>query len=285
MRRSICRIAAVLAIGLSGACSNKEAGTVKADSTQAKGAEPTAVTITATDYAFELPAQIPAGVITFKLVSKAKELHHAVVIRLDQGKTVNDMREALKQPGPPPAWAHAVGGPNPSDPFGTSEATLALAPGQYAVVCFIPTPGGIPHFAKGMITGFEVTPSSGGQVTPAGDVSIKLSDYAFAVSGSLTAGAHHISVENQGPQTHEVAIAKLASGKTAEDVVKWEAGGLRTPTPLTHFLGGIAPMDRNTTASFSVTLEKGDYVLICFVPDKDGRSHAAHGMIQKFTVS
>jgi hypothetical protein len=44
-------------------------------------------------------------------------------------------------------------------------------------------------------------------------------------------------------------------------------------------------MDRNTTASFSVTLEKGDYVLICFVPDKDGRSHAAHGMIQKFTIS
>jgi len=284
MRRSIFRTAAVLAIGLSGACSNK-GGTAKEDSTQAKGAEPTAVTITATDYAFELPAQIPAGVITFKLVSNAKELHHAVVIRLDQGKTVNDMREALKQAGPPPAWAHAVGGPNPSDPSGTSEATLALAPGQYAVVCFIPTPGGIPHFAKGMITGFEVTPSSGGQVNPAGDISIKLSDYAFTVSGSLTAGTHHIAVENQGPLTHEVVVAQLAPGKTAEDVVKWEAGGLKTPPPLTHFLGGISPMDRNTTASFPVTLEKGDYVLICFVPDKDGRSHAAHGMIQKFTIS
>jgi len=285
MRRPIFRTAAVLAIGLSGACSNKEGGTAKEDSTQAKGAEPTAVTITANDYAFELPAQIPAGVITFKLVSNAKELHHAVVIRLDQGKTVNDMREALKQPGPPPAWAHAVGGPNPSDPSGTSEATLALAPGQYAVVCFIPTPGGIPHFAKGMTTGFEVTPSSGGQVNPAGDISIKLSDYAFTVSGSLTAGTHHIAVENQGPQTHEVVVAQLAPGKTAEDVVKWEAGGLKTPPPLMHFLGGISPMDRNTTASFPVTLEKGDYVLICFVPDKDGRSHAAHGMIQKFTVS
>src|SRR5262249_7745129 len=102
MRRSIFRTAAVLTICLSGACSIKEAGPAKADSTQAKGSEPTAVTITATDYAFELPAQIPAGVITFKLVSKAKELHHAVVIRLDQGKTVNDMRDALKQPGPPP---------------------------------------------------------------------------------------------------------------------------------------------------------------------------------------
>ena len=46
MRRPIFRTAAVLAIGLSGACSNKEGGTAKEDSTQAKGAEPTAVTIT-----------------------------------------------------------------------------------------------------------------------------------------------------------------------------------------------------------------------------------------------
>lgn len=284
MRGLLPTSAAVLAMGLSAGCSGGDGAGAKPEVKRAK--EPTTVTITATDYAFELPAQVPAGVITFKLVSRAKELHHAVVIRLEQGKTVDDMREALKQPGPPPAWAHTVGGPNPSDPAGTSEATLTMAPGQYAVVCFIPSPGGMPHFAKGMIAGLEVTPAAGGQVEPPSDVTLRLSDYDFALSSPLTAGTHRIRVENGGPQVHEIVIAQLAPGKTADDVVKWEAGGLKTPPPVTHFLGGVSPMDPNGAASFPVTLEKGDYVFICFVPDgKDGRSHAAHGMVQPFTVN
>jgi hypothetical protein len=136
-----------------------------------------------------------------------------------------------------------------------------------------------------MISGFEVTPNTGGQVNPPGDITIRLSDYAFAVSGSLSAGTHRLTLENVGPQPHEVVVAQLAPGKTPADIVKWEAGGLKTPPPIAHFLGGVSPMDANGTASFPLTLEKGDYVLICFVPDKDGRSHAAHGMIQPFTVN
>jgi hypothetical protein len=286
MRRLIHSSAAVLAMGLSAGCSGGGTGGAKGDSAQTKGASPTAVTITATDYAFELPTQIPAGVVTFKLVSRAKELHHAVVIRLDQGKTVDDMREALKQPGPLPPWAHTVGGPNPSDPGGTSEATITMAPGRYAVVCFIPSPGGPPHFTKGMIAGFEVTPAAGGQVDPPSDVSIQLSDYAFTFSSPLTAGTHRIRVENNGPQPHEIAVVQLAPGKTTDDVVKWEAEGLKAPPPFTHFLGGVSPMDPNSSASFRVALEKGKYVVICFVPDaKDGHSHAAHGMIQQISVN
>lgn len=286
MRGLIHRSAVVLAIALSAGCSGDGSGGAKNNSAQPKGASPTAVTITATDFAFQLPAQIPAGVVSFKLVSRGKELHHAVVIRLDQGKTVSDMRDALKQPGPPPPWAHTVGGPNPSDPGGISEATLTLAPGRYAVVCFIPSPGGPPHFAKGMIAGFEVTPAGGGQVDPPSDVSIRLSDYAFTFSSALTAGTHRIRVENSGPQPHELAVVQLAPGKTADDVVKWEAEGLKAPPPFTHFLGGVSPIDPNGSASFPVTLEKGEYFVICFVPDaKDGRSHAAHGMIQPIVVN
>ncbi len=285
MHRFIRRSTVVLAMGVLAACSTRDGADTKPDS-KAAGGGPTTVTITATDYAFTLPAEIPAGIVTFKLATRGKELHHAIVVRLDQGKTVDDMREALKRPGPPPPWAHPLGGPNAPDPAGDSEATLALAPGRYAVICFIPSPGGVPHFAKGMLAGFEVTPGSGGQTEPDRDVAIRLTDYAFTLSAPLTAGTHRIRVENAGPQLHEVVLAQLAPGKTAEDVTKWEAGGLKTPPPVTRFLGGASPMETNGVLTFPVRLERGDYVLICFVPDaKDGRSHAAHGMVQQFTVN
>lgn len=276
----------VSAMCVFGACSREGAATKaesKASPPAAAGGENT-VTITATDYAFQLPAQIPAGVVTFKLVSRAKELHHAVVVRLDQGKTLDDMRQALKQPGPPPAWAHPVGGPNPPNPTGESEATLTLQPGRYAVICFVPTASGVPHFAKGMLAGFEATPSAAGPTEPPADIDVRLSDYAFTLSKPLTTGAHRIRVENAGPQLHELALAQLAPGKTAADVTKWEAGGLKGPPPVTGFRGGAAPMAPGSVVSFPVTLERGNYVLICFVPDKDGRSHAQHGMIQQVTI-
>ena len=277
--------AAALAIGILGACAGKKEGT-GTDSKESSSRAPHAVTVTATDYAFAMPAEIPAGTITFRLVSRAKELHHAIVVRLDQGKTVVDLREALKRPGPPPPWAHPLGGPNASDPRGVSEATLALAPGRYAIICFIPTPGGVPHFAKGMLTEFEVTPASGGQAGPNGDIAIRLTDYAFTLSTPMSAGSHRIRVENAGQQLHEVAVVELAQGKTARDVVAWEAGGSRTPPPVSRFLGGVSPLEPNGVASFPVTLRRGNYVLICFVPDaKDGQSHAAHGMIQPFTIN
>jgi uncharacterized cupredoxin-like copper-binding protein len=286
MHRFIRRITAVLAMGVLGACPAREGADTKADSKTSSGAGPTSVTITATDYAFEMPAQIPAGVVTFKLASRGKELHHAIVVRLDQGKTVDDMREALKQPGPPPPWARPLGGPNAPDPAGDTEATLSLAPGRYAVICFIPSPGGVPHFAKGMVAGFEATTGSGGQAEPDRDVAIELTDYSFTLSAPLTAGTHRIRVENGGPQLHEVVVAQLAPGKTAEDVTKWEAGGLKTAPPVTRFLGGASPMAPNGVVTFPVTLERGEYVLICFIPDaKDGRSHAAHGMVRQFTIN
>jgi len=286
MHRFFRRTTAVLAMGVLGACSARDGAGTKPDSKASSGAKPTAVTINATEYAFEMPAQIPAGIVTFNLATRGKELHHAIVVRLDQGKTVDDMREALKQPGPPPPWAHPLGGPNAPDPAGESEATLSLAPGRYAVICFIPSPGGVPHFAKGMLTGFEATAGSGGQSEPDRDVAIQLTDYAFTLSTPLTAGTHRIRVENRGPQLHEVALAQLAPGKTAEDVTKWESGGLKTPPPVTRFLGGASPMAPSGVVTFPVTLERGNYVLICFVPDaKDGRSHAAHGMVLQFTIN
>ena len=68
----------------------------------AAGAQVRAVTITASDFKFEAPDTISAGITTFQLVNRGPELHHMQVLRLEQGKTFGDFQQAMKNPGPLP---------------------------------------------------------------------------------------------------------------------------------------------------------------------------------------
>ncbi len=285
MTHSIHRSAALLAALLT-ACSGKEAGQPGAQAPVAV-AGPNVVTITATEYAFQMPAQVPAGPTTFLLKSQGKELHHAVVVRLDEGKSAADLGAALKNPGPPPSWMHLQGGPNPPNPGGESNATLDLKPGHYVVLCFIPSGDGVPHFAKGMVTPFEVTaaPGAAAAAMPAPDVIVRMTEYGYTLSTPLKAGRQTIRVINEGKQAHEVALARFAPGKGVPDLVAWEQGGAKGPPP-GSLLGGTSPMEPGDTAQFTVALEPGDYVLACFVPDAgDGKAHLAHGMAQPVKIS
>ncbi|MEO5580203.1 MAG: hypothetical protein ABIR58_06050 [Gemmatimonadaceae bacterium] len=133
-------ISATAVVAVAG-CSAREVpadAAVNADT----GAAATAnvVTVTSTDYAFAAPDQIPAGLTTFKLVDNGKEVHHASLIRLKDGKTHADLVTAMKamKPGTqPPDWIEPLGGPNAIVPGGESNATVMLEPGDYAAVCFL----------------------------------------------------------------------------------------------------------------------------------------------------
>src|SRR5512147_2036285 len=71
---------------------------------------PPTVTITAADFAFSAPDTIPAGVVKVRLVNNGPSLHHVQFIKLGEGKTLSDLMAALRNPGPPPAWATSVPG-------------------------------------------------------------------------------------------------------------------------------------------------------------------------------
>src|SRR4029077_1231434 len=110
------------------------------------------------------------------------------LVRLDSGKTAADLSAAFKNPGPPPRWAVFVGGPNAPNPGAESDGTVDLLPGNYAFICLVDIPGGVPHAAKGMIHGFTVTPSSANAGTePTADQTVTLADYTFGMKGSLKA--------------------------------------------------------------------------------------------------
>ncbi|MDQ8165950.1 MAG: hypothetical protein P3A28_09370 [Gemmatimonadota bacterium] len=247
---------------------------------------PQQVAIHAVDFAFHGPDTISAGMTTFVMENAGAVLHHVQIVRLDSAKTYADLMAAMARPGPPPAWAVMMPGPNAPDPTMRSNATLNLAPGNYALICLVDIPGGVPHVAKGMSKPLTVIPATAGTVAaaaPTADVTIDLSDYAFTLSKPLTVGAHTIAVTSKGPQPHEVEIIKFQPGKTMEDLGKW----MQKPEgpPPASAIGGTSAQMPGTTAYFTVDLTAGDYALVCFIPDaKDGKVHIEHGMIQTFTL-
>jgi hypothetical protein len=245
---------------------------------------PNVVTVVANDYKFDAPTELPAGLTTFVLKGAGQQIHHATIARLDDGKTVADLQAAFRTPGPPPSWLTFVGGPNVPNPGAEANATVDLAPGNYALICFVDTPDKVPHFAKGMIHGFTVTGASANAMAPTADVALALDDYVFNFDKPLTAGHHTIKVTNPAAQNHEIQLIQLDSAKTLADMQRW-IDKMAGPPP-GKAIGGIASMKPGTTNYFEVDLTPGEYVAICFVPDKqDGKPHFLHGMARQFTVS
>ena len=262
-------------LGIMSACARKDAAP----------AGPNVVTIVATDFAFALPETLPAGLTTLRLANAGAEPHHAVLVKLGEGKTIADFQAAAMSPGTPD-WMTFPGSPAAVAPNDTSNATTLLEPGQYVLVCFIPSPDGAPHIAKGMVRTFVVTGDmpAVAAAEPQSDVTVTLSDYAFTFSTPLTAGAHTLRVENAGPQLHEIAFGRLAEGKTLADYVAWEKAP-QGPPPFTPVGGLIGPM-KGSHAFTTVTLTPGKYLVVCHVPDeKDQKSHTEHGMIQEITIN
>jgi len=283
------RCAGVAAVAIAVACSHDD--TPKSDQATAEpaaspAATPNVVNITAREYAFETPKQIPAGLTTFRFTVNGKEPHHGIMVRLDQGKTFADLAAAIKNPGPPPSWVHLDGGMMIGDPATGSNVTMKLTPGNYALICFVPSPDGVAHVAKGMFAPIEVTPAAGDPaVEPEADIVLRLVDYDFQFSKPPTSGEHVIRVEAAPGQPHELVLVRLGEGVTAQQVVAAEMGQTKGPRPSYTFAGGVAPMDGGRHAYIHTTLEPGRYALICFMPDaKDGTPHLMHGMIKEITV-
>ena len=252
-------------------------------------AAPNVVEINASEYKFEAPDQIPAGLTMFKMNDTGREMHHASLIKLDSGKTFNDLMEGIKnmKPGtPPPGWVIPAGGPNAAAPGSSSNLVAVLEPGNYAIVCFIPDAKGVPHIAHGMAKPLTVTPNASANMSePNADITVTLKDYQFDFSTPLTAGKHTLKIVTAPGQPHEYTFFQLMPGKKAEDILKYVETGMQGPPPAVP-MGGVAAMAAGNTSYYEVDLKPGDYAVVCFVEDaKDGKPHFAHGMIQQIKVS
>jgi hypothetical protein len=281
--RSLLPLVALLA-----ACATKDASKSAnaSDSTHTVAAgKPHQMTVVATDYKFDAPDQVPAGLMTIHLVDNGQELHHVAFVKLGDGKTVADIEQAMKTQGPMPSWAVDYGGVNPPHPGGgMATTTEQLEPGNYALICFVPSPDGTPHFAKGMVRPLTVAPSSDASAAPpSADIDITLDNYSFTTSKPITAGKHTIKIQNNASQSHELMLARLAPGKKAEDVPAWAEKPVGPPPG--EPIGGVPALTKGATAYVTVNFTPGDYAFVCFLPDaKDGKPHFTHGMVKQVHV-
>lgn len=289
MRRVVVgAVASALATFALACTAAKENGSQTASATQQGGpaAAPTSIAVHGKDFAFTAPDTVSAGMVTFHFTNDGPGFHHMQLVRLDSGKTVADFEKAMSAPpsGPPPRWMTFITGPNAPNPGAETNATFDLTAGNYAIVCLVDIPGGVPHFTKGMAKALTVVASSGAAAAaPKADASITLADYAFQLSGDITAGQHTFEVKNTAMQPHEIEIVKLAPGKTAQDFLKW-MGKMDGPPP-GGAVGGVAATSPNMSVYFTATFDKGNYAMLCFLPDaKDGKPHFMHGMMHTFSV-
>lgn len=280
--------AALLAVVVLAACSKPDQNPDTAAAPPAPPA-PAVVTFTAADFSYTGPDSIPAGVTTIQLVNNGKEPHHLFLVKLNDGKTAQDLMTAFQQPNATsmPAWAVEVGGPNAAEPGKTIAATVPVEAGNYVFFCVIPGPDGVPHMAKGMMRTLTVVPPAATAVAaaePTADITMTLVDYGFTLSTPITAGRHTIKFDNTAAQSHEVVLVKLNPGTTMQQWVD-AANTMKGPLP-GQLMDGIAGMAPGKHGFATVDFTPGEYGLVCFAPDmKDGKPHFLHGMIQQITVS
>lgn len=118
---------------------------------------PADLTITLSDFAFELSDSLRAGPQEIDVTVTQGQPHEVVILRLNPGKTPADVA----------AWAATYQGPIPATTFGGTTAISAgqreriklnLVPGDYLLICFVPdATDGKPHLAHGMVHQFTIS--------------------------------------------------------------------------------------------------------------------------------
>jgi hypothetical protein len=117
------------------------------------------VTVEMVDFAFAIPGDLKAGEQTWEFVNTGKQAHHATILKVKEGKTVEDVMsfaETFEGEEPFEEIAHI----DLLSPGSSNFVALDLMPGSYVALCFVPDYAeggdGAPHMAHGMVQAFTV---------------------------------------------------------------------------------------------------------------------------------
>ena len=237
-------------------------------------------TFIAEDYAFTGPEQLESGRHRVRLINRGRDVHQIQFLALPSGKTLTDVERVLASRSPSlPNWLRRHGGVNSVAPGNEASVEIQVEPGDYLLLCGIPDVAGRPHAMRGMVRALRVVEAaSSGEPAPRADATLRLTDFAFALSGPLQAGARTVELVNDGRQAHEVVVIRLAEGTSAQDFIeRYRPGGL--PNSAGREAGGVTGIDPGRPAVMHLDLESGRYGLLCFLADPvTGAPHFSRGM-------
>ena len=237
-------------------------------------------TFIAEDYVLTGPEQLESGRQTVRLLNRGRDVHQIQFLALPSGKNVTDVERALASRSPSlPNWLRRHGGVNSVAPGNEASVSIQLEPGDYLLLCGIPDVAGRPHAIRGMVRALRVVEAApSGEPAPRADATLRLTDFAFALSGPLHAGSRTVQLVNDGRQAHEAVVIRLAEGASVQDFIeRYRPGGLPNSAGLEA--GGVTGIDPGRQASMHLDLEPGRYGLLCFLADPvTGAPHFSRGM-------
>lgn len=112
------------------------------------------------DFNFKFDAKdIKAGTDSIEFENKGKQVHEAVLAKVAPGVNI---QEALASPDGPPEGVEVLFVVAEMKPGDKATYTISkdLEKGKYVMLCTFPDtndPEGTPHFAKGMLSEFEIS--------------------------------------------------------------------------------------------------------------------------------
>ena len=113
-------------------------------------------------------------------------------------------------------------------------------------------------------------------------VRVEGTEYAYVIPSSVDGGVVSMEFANTGEELHEFAMGRLRPGKTLADFRdELTNGGDEEPTSSVD-VGGVPLLSAGEHVTITRSLEPGTYLLVCFVPAPDGKTHLQHGMIGSF---
>lgn len=224
------------------------------------------------DYAFQVEGAASEGPVTIAFTSEG--LHMTAIGRLEDGKTIEDVRKVIAKgiSGPPPPWFDdtpydlSIMSTGP-----TSRVHTELEEGTYALLCFIPGPKGKSHVELGMSGTFDVGPAAA-NVAPITDpgvpVPVTITDKKVEAPQEVAAGAVTLEVTNDGKAKSDFNFLQLGKGKKLSDIDKWFRGGGKGELPAS-FYGGTHEIVPGGSYRLTVVVEPGTYTIVSTAKGKD----------------
>jgi hypothetical protein len=259
------------------------AGCSDDDSTAAASGDRPVVTFTATDTELIVPAEVPSGFVDINLETEPGDVdvHHIFVAQLHDGVTVDDILN-----GDDEAFFTklTLKGGNGSIATGKDVTmTLDLEPGNYFAL-------DNPQNENSPTAAFTVVDSGrAGQRPEAEGVITMGPGMVISVPEDFDGTGTWEFVNEDSEEVHEAALVKLTAGSTSDDLVEWFGGDHQTPPPIDGEFGSMGALGPGQRAW--ITIEPGepgdpdgDYVLVCFVPGRDGIPHVMKGMVTPVTI-
>lgn len=254
----------------------------------AGSAELPQVTITASDYAFDLPAELPSGLVSLTLTNAGKVNHHGVVMRLPEGVTLDQVKGVLQDPQGDLASVYDLVFFLPDTGPGLSnQATVELAAGNWVILSVsMDSPDHAPDWTHGSLQPFTVKAGNNNATAPQADLILTIGNDDADMPAEVSAGQHTIQVVNGSDQPDGWAFfIRLEGDTTVEDIMPMFDALFsgQQPEKMAEFtpVGGL--MGYHLSDSFYTTVDftPGNYAVITSI---NAQGFPYTGLSETFTV-